>query len=104
MRRAETVMVGGVYGRARSAGRGVAELLQLYEDLGRRLIGRLSAVGVADHLGVQWLLVRVVDPGEVADLADHRLAVEPLDVPIGEDLERSGDVDLHEAADVGAHL
>ena len=72
-------------------------LLEVVEDLLRRLLGRLAR-GLDAELGVLRLLVGVGDAGELLDLAGAGLRVEALDVARLAVLERGGDEDLDEAA------
>ena len=64
-----------------------------------RLLGRL-ALGLDDDLGALGRLVRVVDAGEALDLAGERLRVEALDVAPRALVERGGDEDLDERAEL----
>ena len=72
-------------------------LLEVGEDLLRRLLGRL-VLGLDHQLGVLRRLVGVGDAGELLDLAGAGLRVEALDVALLADLDRGLDVGLDEAA------
>src|ERR1700683_4614484 len=69
--------------------------------LGRLLAGHRR--GVDDEVGVLGLLVRVGDPGELADHARPGFGVEALPVAGLAHLERRGDVDQQEVADLRHH-
>ena len=72
-----------------------AELLELRDDERGRLLGR-AALGLEPELGARRLLVGIVDPGEVEDLAGVRLRVQTLRVAALALGERRRDVDLDE--------
>src|SRR5262249_28116452 len=57
---------------------------------------RRSSGGVESQLGLVWGLVRVVDAGEVLQLAGARFLVQPFGVALLACVDRRVDVDLDE--------
>ena len=72
--------------------------LEVAQDLRQALLHRLL-LGVDSDFGVQGLLVRVGDAGEVLDLTPDRLLVEALHVATGQLFDAALGVDLDEVAD-----
>src|SRR5207247_5670249 len=70
----------------------ISQCYKFSKNAGYTLIGRLF-VGLNHHIGMIWLLIRIIDTGEILDLSLVNELVEALDVALATNLD--GALDIH---------
>src|SRR5207237_2996396 len=77
----------------------ISQLCEFCKDSRNALFNCLF-VGLNDQFGMFWLLVRIVNAREILDFALVNELVEPLDVTLTADFNRTLDIDFDKVTDL----